>query len=80
MKKYANKLKIKKVWKQVRNQKSMETGSKARWLGKLSDKCIYHWNKEINTMKLNFVLNSKSIIPQDWTIVCWHDKAGNWHQ
>ena len=52
------------------------SGSKARWLGKLSDKCIYHWNKEINTMKLNFVLNSKSIIPQDWTIICWHDKAG----
>ena len=56
------------------------SGSKARWLGKLSDKCIYHWNKEINTMKVNFVLNSKGIIPQDWTIVCWHDKAGNWHQ
>ena len=35
-------------------QMAAGSGSKARWLGKLSDKCIYHWNKEINTIKLNF--------------------------
>ena len=46
------------------------SGSKARWLGKLSDKCIYHWNKEINTMKH----------PASGIVLNWHDKAGNWHQ
>ena len=34
---------------------SLWQGSKARWLGELSDKCaavIYHWDKEIYTVML----------------------------
>ena len=34
---------------------SLWRGSKARWLGELSDKCaavIYHWGKEIYTVIL----------------------------
>ena len=34
---------------------SLWRGSKARWLGELSDKCaavIYHWDKELYTVML----------------------------
>ena len=52
------------------------------------------WNKELHinvrlnqTMRLIILQNiqrhsfknPKSKIPQDWTIVCWHDEAGDWH-
>ena len=55
---------------------------------------IYVWNKELHfnvrlnhTMRLIILQNiqwhsfkkSKSKIPQDWTTICWHDEAGDWH-
>ena len=56
---------------------------------------IYVWNKELHinvrvnqTMRLMIVWsiqrcsfkNSKGKIPQGCTIVCWHDKVGDWHR
>ena len=63
--------------------------------GESSDKhaaVIYVWNKELHiNVRLNqavrLIANSsehpaalfKGKIPEDWTIVCWHDEADDCH-